>query len=71
MEKKFLLHFTTLETYRDKAELLLHPVMKAFLEIKWMMFQRTYLTNLLIDVIFVILLTILGKKYHTVNRYPQ
>ena len=52
-------------TESDKDDLLLHPVMKTFLNIKWSLYQKTFWVNLIIDIFYAILLTILGQYFLT------
>ena len=47
----------------DKDNLLLHPVMKTFLNIKWNMYLKTFWINLAIDIFYVVLLTGLGQYF--------
>ena len=47
----------------EKEELLLHPIMQAFLDFKWRNFQKTFLLYLILEIIFVVLLTIVGQHF--------
>ena len=44
-------------------ELLLHPILQAFLEFKWSMFQYTFMLHLMLELLLVVLLTIVGQHF--------
>ena len=44
-------------------ELLLHPILLAFLEFKWSMFQYTFMLHLMLEFLLVVLLTIVGQHF--------
>ena len=46
-----------------KQELLVHPIMQAFLDIKWGKFQKMYWLNLFFDLIFAIFLMLVGHHF--------
>ena len=48
-----------------KSELLLHPIFQVFLGLKWNQVKRFFWFNLLVDIIFVVLLTC--SAYHFLN----
>ena len=43
--------------------LLVHPIMQAFLDIKWRIFRKTYWLNMLVDLLFAISLTLVGHYF--------
>ena len=45
-----------------KSELLLHPIFQVFLDLKWNQVKKFFWFNLLVDIIFVVLLTL--SAYH-------
>ena len=45
-----------------KSELLLHPIFQVFLDLKWNQVKKFFWFNLLVDIIFVLLLTL--SAYH-------
>ena len=44
-------------------DLLVHPIMQAFLDIKWRIFRKTYWLNMLVDLLFAISLTLVGHYF--------
>jgi hypothetical protein len=46
-----------------KHELLVHPIMQAFLDIKWGMFKKMFWLNLILDLTFAIFLTLVGHHF--------
>ena len=44
-------------------DLLVHPIMQAFLDIKWRLFRKTYWLNVLLDLLFAISLTLVGHYF--------
>ena len=46
-----------------KDELLLHPILQAFLDYKWSMFQYTFMLHLILELLLVVLLTIVGQHF--------
>ena len=46
-----------------KYGLLVHPIMQAFIDIKWGMFQKMFWLNLLFDLTFAIFLTLVGHHF--------
>ena len=44
-------------------ELLLHPILQAFLDFKWSMFQYTFALHLILELLLVVFLTIVGQHF--------
>ena len=44
-------------------DLLVHPIMQAFLDIKWRIFRKMYWLNILVDSLFAIFLTLVGHYF--------
>ena len=44
-------------------ELLLHPILQAFLDFKWSMFQYTFMLHLMLELLLVVFLTIVGQHF--------
>ena len=44
-------------------DLLVHPIMQAFLDIKWRIFRKMYWLNMLVDSLFAIFLTLVGHYF--------
>ena len=44
-------------------ELLLHPILQAFLDFKWSKFQYTFALHLMLELLLVVLLTIVGQHF--------
>ena len=52
-------------------DLLVHPIMQAFLDIKWRIFRKTYWLNVLVDLLFVISLTLVGHYFIDLTHCHQ
>ena len=60
-ENEMDFHLTLKEN--GKSELLLHPVMELFLHMKWQLRNASMITNLAMNLLFVIFLSLLSQKY--------
>ena len=60
-ENEMDFHLTLKEN--GKSELLLHPVMELFLHMKWQLRNASMITNMAINLLFVIFLSLLSQKY--------
>ena len=56
-ESKNEMDLHTIAMESEKSELLLHPLMQIFLDLKWNQVRKYYWCNLFIDIIFLICLT--------------
>ena len=52
-------------------DLLVHPIMQAFLDIKWRIFRKTYWLNVLVDLLFAISLTLVGRYFIDLTHCHQ
>ena len=59
------MNFHEMAEEHGKSKLLLHPIFQVFLDLKWNQVKKFYWFNLLLDIVFVILLTC--SAYHFLN----
>ena len=59
------MNFHEMAEEHGKSDLLLHPIFQVFLDLKWNQVKKFYWFNLLLDIVFVILLTC--SAYHFLN----
>ena len=52
-------------------DLLVHPIMQAFLDIKWRIFRKMYWLNMLVDSLFAIFLTLVGHYFINLTHCHQ
>ena len=57
------LHERITEQKRDKQKLLLHPVLRSFLELKWGQIRKHYMIHLFLNTIFAIMLSWTGYYF--------
>ena len=57
------LHQKVTEQKRDKKNLLLHPVLQSFLELKWTQIRKYYMSHLFLNTIFAIVLSCTGYYF--------